>query len=282
MFDSLFARATWFQLTLSFPPQLLRLAAKRPRWSWRRIARRFPGRSEKCLMYRLQQLQHLAGRRTGVWTRREQVLVKSYVAAGAKPTLVAKRLGTRTPMQVVSFIRNSDLSMAKPWSAQEDEWLRAAVAAAKRLSIDEQADEASWSTATWRWVAVYVGRGWLNCLARADVLCPKAGEWTRVQLVELARVMLLTAADRVSDYHVAFGRTKKQCTQKWRNLKRDNPTLLASLVAEATGEGSSSSASSSSAPSVSAATASVRRAQASLSPRQRLIYELVRSSKRGE
>ena len=265
-------------------PQLLRLAAKRPRWSWRRIARRFPGRSEATLRSRLYQLQHSVGKRTGAWTRREQVLVKSYVAAGAKPTLIAKRLGTRTPIQVMAFIRDKDLSMAKPWRAQEDEWLRAAVAAAKRLRIDEQADEASWSAATWRWVAVYVGRGWLDCLARVDVLRPRPGStntWTHAELVELARVMLLPAGERAADYHVAFGRTKQQCTKKWRDLKRKNPTLLASVVAEATGADSSSSASSS-APSVSAVSARVWRALASLSPRQRLIYELARRSKRGE
>ena len=235
-------------------------------------------------MHRLQQLQHSTGRRTGKWTRREQVLVKSSVAAGAKPTLIARRLGTRTPKQVQSFIRDKDLSMAMPWRVQEDKWLRAAVAAAKRLRIDEQADESSWSVATWRWVAVYVGRGWLDCLARADVLRPRPGStstWTNSELVELARVMLLPAAERAVDYHVAFERTKQQCTQKWHNLKR-NPTLLATVVSKAAAADSSPSASSSSAPSLTAAAGRVWHALASLSPKQRLIYELARGKKRGE
>ena len=202
------------------------------------------------------------------------MLVKSYVAAGAKPTLIAKRLGTRTPMQVKGFIRDSDLSMAKPWRTQEDKWLRAAVAAAKRLRIDEQADEASWSVATWRWVAVYVGRGWLDCLARLDVLRQRPAansHWAHAELVALARVMLLPAGERAADYHVAFGRTKQQCRQKWHGLKRKNPTLLASVVAEATAPDSSAS------PSMSAAGARVWRALLSLDPKQRLVLHLSRT-----
>ena len=120
------------------------------------------------------------GKCTGTWTHREQVLVKSYVAAGAKPTLIAKRLRTRTPKQVDHFIRSNSLGTVKPWRAQEDEWLRAAVAAAKRLRIDEHADEANWSVTTWRWVAVYVGRGWLDCLARVEMLehTSERSDWT--------------------------------------------------------------------------------------------------------
>ena len=153
-----------------FPPQLLRLAAKRPRWSWRRVARRFPGRSKSTLQSRLQQLQYSAGKRTGAWTRREQVLVKCYVAAGARPALIAKRLGARTPVQVQGFIRRNDLGTLPPWGEQETEWLRAAVAVTKRQPVGGQADESDFDAATWRWVASRVGRGWLDCLARMDVL----------------------------------------------------------------------------------------------------------------
>ena len=271
----------WSTLTVPPSPKLVRLAKKRPR-SWRRIARRFPGRSVGSLRHRLSALQHSANKLTGKWTRRELVLVKSYVAAGAKPRLIAKRRGTRTPNQIKQHILRNKTTMTTPWRALEDARLRNAVAAAKRLGKGGD-DERAWTKETWRWVARYVGRGWFDCLARSDVLRTKAGEWTRAELVELARVMLLPAGERAADYHVAFNRTKKQCTIKWNNFKHRNPTLLASVVAEATGEGSSSAAATSSSSSSSAssrsqaaATAAGEAAVAEMGPRARLLYALSR------
>ena len=93
--------------------------------------------------------------------------------------------------------------------------------------------------------------------------------------------MLLPRVERAADYHISVRHTKQQCAQKWSNLKRKNPTLFATVVAEATAAGSPSS--SSSAPSSpSAASASVWHALASLSPRARLVYELGRHKQRGE
>ena len=81
-------------------------------------------------MYRLQELQHSAHKRTGAWTRREQTVLKSYLAAGAKNTMIAERLRTRTPKQVEGYIQRNNLSVSTPWSTKEDERLRNTVATA--------------------------------------------------------------------------------------------------------------------------------------------------------
>ena len=263
---------------LTLFPQLLRLASKRPRLRWRQIARRFRDRSVISLKGRLRHLKHSAHQRTGAWTRSEQLLVRAYVAAGGKKTLIAKRLGTRTPQQVDGYVRRADLSAANHWRAEEDEWLRAAVAAAKRLSVCEEAEWSSWSRAVWRWVGKRVGRGWMECKARVDVLehVRKKGIWAHSDLVRLARVMLLPRSERAADFHVELGRTKRQCTKKWRDMKRKNPALLASVVAEATADDSTRSCSSSSS-AAGPSSVSPTRALSALTPSQRLLYFLGKS-----
>ena len=253
-------------------PQLLRLASKRPRLSWHQIARRFHGRSVSSLKPRMLLLRHSAHRRVGAWTRSEQLLVKAYVAAGGKPTLIAKRLGTRTPRQVQGYIERTNVSALAYWRVEEDEWLRAAISAAKRLGVSDEAEWLSWSRSVWRWIGERTGRGWMECKARMDVLeqMRENNDWTRLELVRLARVMLLPPSERAADYHVAFGRTKQQCTVKWNGMKRSNPALLASVVAEATADGSTGSSSSSSA----AAGTGGPTASLSGGPRARLLYSL--------